>query len=329
MYDIGELRGAQELHRGAGRSPKVILDTSTGRRLLKRRPPGRTALDRLQCAQRVHEALREAAFPVARLIAPRDRREGYVQHNNHTYELFEYIETEPYNGTLSATLEVGQVLGDFHRVLATLRDALPAPHGGYHDLAAVRTGLNAIPSSIDAHASVFGREAELLSLIQRLYDRYDEACARVEGEGFAQLLPHVLHGDFHPGNVLFHNGHVAAVIDFDSVRIGPRVLDLANGLLHFSILGGGHDPDAWPAYFDASRIKRMVLGYRGRTPIAGHEVRMLLPLMSEALISEAVGPIAATGSFGRLPGFGFLKMIERKVAWLEANAGQLMSALGS
>ncbi len=130
MYDIGELRGAQELHRGAGRSPKVILDTAGGRRLLKRRPPGSTALDRLHCAQRVHGALRAAGFPVARLISPRHAADGFAQYNNHTYELFEYIETEPFSGSLGATFEVGQVLGDFHRLLEGMSSALQAPHGG-------------------------------------------------------------------------------------------------------------------------------------------------------------------------------------------------------
>ena len=56
------------------------------------------------------------------------------------------------------------------------------------------------------------------------------------------------------------------------------------------------------------------------------DVRGLLPTrMIEALIAEAVMPIAATGSFGRLEGFRFLKMILRKVRWLEQNGSRLMA----
>ncbi len=38
-------------------------------------------------------------------------------------------------------------------------------------------------------------------------------------------------------------------------------------------------------------------------------------LMCEAMIAEAVLPIAATGSFGRMEGFPFLQVIDRKVHW--------------
>jgi hypothetical protein len=46
--------------------------------------------------------------------------------------------------------------------------------------------------------------------------------------------------------------------------------------------------------------------------------------MIEALIAEAVFPIANTGQFGRLDGLAFLKMVQRKVAWLGRNAKRLI-----
>jgi hypothetical protein len=50
-------------------------------------------------------------------------------------------------------------------------------------------------------------------------------------------------------------------------------------------------------------------------------------LMIEALIAELVLPIAATGSFGRYQGFGFMKMVRRKVNWLWNNAEWLPTSL--
>ena len=43
--------------------------------------------------------------------------------------------------------------------------------------------------------------------------------------------------------------------------------------------------------------------------------------------AEAVLPIAATGSFGRIDGFPFLQMIDRKVKWIFANMDALIGAL--
>ena len=47
-------------------------------------------------------------------------------------------------------------------------------------------------------------------------------------------------------------------------------------------------------------------------------------LMIEALIAEAVFPIATTGSFGRMEGLRFLQMVHRKVQWLQKNAQRLV-----
>jgi len=49
--------------------------------------------------------------------------------------------------------------------------------------------------------------------------------------------PVLIHGDFHPGNVLFENSSVKAVIDFDSdyLFLGPAELDCAYGSLMFAV----------------------------------------------------------------------------------------------
>jgi hypothetical protein len=46
--------------------------------------------------------------------------------------------------------------------------------------------------------------------------------------------------------------------------------------------------------------------------------------MVEALIAEAVFPIAATGNFGRLEGLGFLQMVQRKVVWMQRSAERMI-----
>src|SRR5690606_12962081 len=57
------------------------------------------------------------------------------------------------------------------------------------------------------------------------------------------------------------------------------------------------------------------------------ELRTIPWLMIEALIAESVIPVAATGSFARMEGFGFLQMVERKVRWLQAHADHLVATV--
>jgi thiamine kinase-like enzyme len=47
--------------------------------------------------------------------------------------------------------------------------------------------------------------------------------------GPAPLLPEVLvHGDFHPGNVLWRRGKVSGVVDWQAACTGPAAVDVAH-----------------------------------------------------------------------------------------------------
>jgi homoserine kinase type II len=127
--------------------------------------------------------------------------------------------------------------------------------------------------------------------------------------------------------MLFRERLVAAVIDYDSARLQQRAIDLANGALQFSILGGGDDPAQWPAHLDEGRLRRFLAGYDSVNVISTAELEALPYLMCEAMIAEAVLPIAATGSFGRMEGFPFLQMIHRKVQWVLAHLPRLQAVL--
>jgi homoserine kinase type II len=156
---------------------------------------------------------------------------------------------------------------------------------------------------------------------------YEEAADRVNKAGLNEWPPQIVHCDWHPGNMLFRQRKVVAVIDYDAARMQQRVIDVANGALQFSILGGAEDVSQWPAYLDETRFKRFIRGYDEVDVLSVAELEVLPWLMIEALVAESVLPIAATGSFGRLEGFGFLQMIERKVQWVQANAANLVAAL--
>jgi homoserine kinase type II len=149
-----------------------------------------------------------------------------------------------------------------------------------------------------------------------------------ESAGLNNWPRQIVHADWHPGNMLFRDNHVVAVIDYDSARLLPRVLDIANGALQFSIIGGSDELAKWPDYVDESRFKRFLRGYDAVVLLSQAEIRALPWLMIEALIAEAVFPIAATGNFGRMQGLQFLQMVQRKVAWLKRCAEQLIELAG-
>jgi Ser/Thr protein kinase RdoA (MazF antagonist) len=157
------------------------------------------------------------------------------------------------------------------------------------------------------------------SLIDELTSLYDASRERVNRLGFDRWSCQVVHGDWHPGNLLFQGSRVAAVLDFDAVLLAPVVVDLANGLLQFSIVGGASCPADWPDHCDRDRLDQFLAGYCHTRPV-NQEQRTALPdLMMETLIAEAVLPVAATGMFGHLSGTDFLVMIRRKARWLDKH----------
>ena len=325
-YDLGVVESITDFPRGSWRSPKVGIVCERGKFLLKRRTVSSARLDRVRFVHRVQAHLIAAGFPVAKLVPSRNTGQTLVQIRNHIYELFEFVAGQSYQYSTAETHDAGVMLARFHQATGSFAASptLPTPRGDYHDAAGVRTGLCAIGSTLSSHDSFSGDEAELATLIQFLLGQYDRAADAVNAAGLATRPERIVHSDWHPGNLLFRNQKVVAVVDYDSVSYSRLVVDVANGALQFSIIGGG-DPDTWPDHLDEERLAAFLSGYESLVPISNEERRCVPWLMSEALIAECVPPITETGSVGRWAGFRVLQMARRKLTWLESNAERLMT----
>jgi len=321
-YDIGTIRSIDPLARGSRHAPKAILTTDVGRYLLKRRAPGRDNPVKVAFSHGVQRHLARSGFPLPRLQPTRDGETMLVL-DGRIYEMFEYVSGEPFDRSPGAAQDAGRVLGLFHKALEGYRTEWQPSYNCYHDNNGVRTSLNGLPAAINMHDSVAGQEAELLATVNQLYDAYDRASAVVEAGGFREWPSQVVHTDWHPGNMLFAGGRVSAVIDYDSLHWLPCVTDVANAVLQFSILGDGGDPLSWPAAPDETRVRRFLAGYTSVHSLNNDERRLLPYLMIEALIAEAVCPVAATGSFGRMEGYRFLRVVLEKTRWLQRKGGSI------
>lgn len=327
QYALGEILRIDPLLKGSRKSPKLILTTAGGRYLLKRRAPNRSDVLKAAFSHAVQRHLVASGLPVPRLRTTADGRDTMVCRGGHIYEVFEYLPGAPFDFSVAAVEDAARVLGRFHAALDGYRPDYEPSRTGFHDNNGVRTSINGIPSAVSQHDSVAGQQAELLGTIARLFDAYDRASEAVEAESFGQWPVQVVHADWHPGNMLFLDGRVSGLIDFDSLRMLPRVTDVANGALQFSIVGGGDDPSRWPAGADETRLEHFLIAYDATVGLRPEEVRVIPHLMVEALVAEAVLPVAATGSFGRIEGFRFLRSILRKAEWLQAHGERLVSVV--
>jgi homoserine kinase type II len=324
-YDLGIIESITEFPRGSRRSPKVGIVSQRGKFLLKRRAVVRSHPDRVLFAHCVQIHLAAAGFPVARLVITLDRGRTMVELRDRVYELFEFVRGEPFDRTVQGAHHAGIVLARFYRAMEDFEPppSLPVPSGDYHDAGGVRSGLCSIGSMLSSHDSFTGNEAELATLTQHLLEAYDHAAETAESLGFASLPEQIIHSDWHPGNLLFRKRKVVAVLDYDSARRSRRVVDVANGALQFSIIARG-DPAAWPDEVDEERFHAFLAGFESLIPLSDEERSAVLPLMVEALVAECVHPIAETGSLGRWAGYRVLRMVERKLSWLESHGERLI-----
>lgn len=326
-YDLGVLESITEFEKGSRRSPKVGIVSERGKFLLKRRAAARANPHRVAFAHRIIQHLTAAEFPVAKLIPTRNRKQTVVELRDSLYELFEFIPGHAFERSAREAGDAGNVLARFQMEMEdfAVPSNLPVPRGDYHDTPGVRTGLSTIGNTLSSHDSFSGDEMELLSLVQFLRETYDKSADAVNALGFDSWPTCVIHGDWHPGNLLFRKRKVRAVVDFDSVRASRRVADEANGVLQFSILAGG-DPASWPDELDEDRFRAFLGQYQSLITLSEEERHSIPHMMAEALIAECVSPIVQTGTVGRWAGFRVLQMVRRKLTWLAAHADRLLAA---
>jgi Ser/Thr protein kinase RdoA (MazF antagonist) len=323
-YDIGVIHQAKPLSVGSKRAPKVVITSERGKFLLKRRHKGKDDLYHVTFAHAIHARLSEMEFPLAPLVVTCDEKNTILHLNNRIYELFEFVTGSRYDGSAEATADTGRQLANFHRYLTDFAEKWKPPGGSFHDSSIVRTHLKTTGTEKAA-----GRDKKLNRIAETLMALYNSSSIRVSELGFDSWPQQIVHGDWHPGNMLFSNHRLIAVLDFDSVKIASAVTDLANGMLQFSIVGNRPNPADWPDYLDQAKLVQFLNGYREVIELDENKLNSLLDLMIETMIAEAILPVAATGFFGNLSGLDFLKMIQRKAEWLDENRDKLTQAITS
>ena len=86
-----------------------------------------------------------------------------------------------------------------------------------------------------------------------------------------------IHADVKPDNVLFQNGTLSGVIDFDNAYIGPCILDLAKSMAWFGLKG---------SKFSMEQAADVYCGYVSRRTLSTLEYRELYAMLRYAFASH-------------------------------------------
>lgn len=332
-YDLGVIDSVTRFKGGSRQSPKIHLRSSTGEYLLKRRPPGVGSDERrVAFSHEVVLHLRSGGFPVPELIGTRADGRSMVKVGESIYELFRFVHGRRYARLRHEAHAAGWWMARCHQTLRTLKPTFPAPVRTYHAHPKIIERLSAIPGRLADPAA--------RSVCRALSELYRTAAekAQAAGAGTDDAEPvQIIHGDWHPGNMLFTAECASpdpetaakasgpdclrAVFDFDAARMGRPLHDAASAAMQFSVQRHlGEDPSAWRVSLDPDLLAAF---WDGHGPVPAPQAAGVAWLMIEALIVEVVVPVALTGSFGKLPAGPMLGVVHRAGEAMAAQADRL------
>lgn len=318
-FDLGIVSEVRPFERGSHESAKVVVRTAKGRYLVKRRPQ-RDDPYKVAFAHSLQRFLASRHFPLPHLIGTQANNNSMLKIGDSVYEVYEYIEGDRYDKSEKATFEAGRTLGLYHHILREFTPKWEPPHGHFHDAEQV---FNAFEPMCAAIRKAGGKGTEsvktLHQLALKIRDRYQAAADEANAAGVNEWEEQIVHSDWHPGNLLFRDRCVLAVLDHDSARIRPRIMDLANGVLQFSMVMGTRDISTWEMHADVARAQQFLRGYDSVNLVSRAELRALPALMQEALVAQAVRPILTNGTFAGIDGYEFLRVVLGKARWINSN----------
>ena len=328
QFDIGKIERLSDYKKGSRKAAKMLITASKGSFLLKRRAVTKDVKQQVAVAHSVQRHLSEHRFPVAGLV---DSLEGksFVEHEGRIYELFRYIKGERFDKTNPAAAEAGRVLAHFHDLLRDFPEDQILKRTSFHQGKPLLKVIDELPDVLKSKESKENLEG-IDDTVSYLKNQYAIASKMVEDADFTGMPTGIVHADWHPGNMLYKDGEIIAVIDFDSLRVNPRITDIANGALQFSMrMGDAGKIDLWKEGFRGQTIRSMIQAYEQFTqlPLMASERSIVPFLMVEALIVESIAPIHSTGTFGTIAGTSFLRMVERKLRWFETRMQRVIEVI--
>lgn len=310
LYELGQVRSVRELPLGTPASPKAVVECARGTMLLKRRALGVDAPDRVAFSHELMLACLGAGVCVPPLVGTRGQNNSMVQLDDRVYELFVYIEGQADPKTVDSAGMAGSLLAEIHAAMDTAAAGQwPAP----------LEAESVDPTRAEQHPAV---DAEIRAPVRAILQRAADRAARLTGGlagGLAGEARALVHGDWHPGNLVFRGDVPVAVCDFDHARLGLRTRELAQGLTQFSLRRGkpGEPPERWSAEADLDRLAAHWRGYAAGRP--GVDPAAAVGLMPGVLLDEA---LAASDPDPRL-----VWAVVRKAQWLEDRAAEIAGRL--
>ena len=299
-YSIGKVQSIREMIAGSSEAPKAVIESERGKLLLKRRAPGLEHASLVGFAHEVILGCLGLGVCIPPLIGTNADNNSMCQIGDKTYELFVFIEGTMFDQSVEHARQAGMLLGELHKAMDQINTSFEAT---------VETSVvnPKRVEGIELESSSFDRLKKILE--------YGLDAHRANARASA-----IVHGDWHPGNMIFDGPEIIAICDFDNCRLGSRDRELAQALVYLSM----KRPNADQIPEDAS-MEHLLAVWKGYIEQFGTSPnpRLIGSLLPAVLIDEAL----AGGTAGRLGPLVVAAI--KKACWLDEQTHTIVRALES
>ncbi|CUR50974.1 Putative kinase [Nitrosotalea devaniterrae] len=200
---------------------KYVLHFNTDKTLIKK-------------IEDVCKILRFCSENAVKVSEPIIRKNGkFVDVTNNCY-LTRYYEGHLYDGSVKELKELSSNIANLHKVLSTYprRFNHTTDNKPYRIL--TRSELEKISKGICTKAKFSSIDKKVFRNISFITECIEKDISEAEIMNKIKSSKQLIHSDLHPKNVIFNNGKVSAIIDFNSLRIGEIEEDLAFASYRFA-----------------------------------------------------------------------------------------------
>lgn len=283
QYDVGTAQSWRKIERGYV-NEKWLVETPTGRYVLKRRHPSLCQPDLVAAQHALISHLNAAGFVTPKIV--RTARGGtLVTWDGRVYELQSLIPGDPGDRLRPAHVSAAaRTLGRYHKLVRGFyRPGLHRLRSRYSPVVLTST-LARLNEDIEGSLTV-----ETQQILERLRDHARHLTGQL---GSIDDLPElVVHGDYYTGNILFRGDQVTGVVDYDQAHCSARTLEVAEATIYFA-----HEPGArfshivYSGVLDLDAVLRFLSAYAENVLLTDAEICALPHFVRNIWLCASLDP---------------------------------------
>lgn len=230
-YDLGDVATPTQLPAAhQRRHRKMVVETSTGKFLVKTYKRDLRELDALRFQHRLSDHLLANGLPVARIQRTKTG-DSLVEKDNWAMELQVFVDAHGMHLNRDTLRASAEALGKFHEVC---RD-FPVPPRD-----AVKWRFSEVPRGL--FAKLYERAAresnnhpQVIEACNQIGLFLTDAAKELSEDKRNEFETGLIHGDWHGGNLMYRGNELAAIVDLEFSGDGCYLEDIAYGISNLCV----------------------------------------------------------------------------------------------